>query len=142
MKSVWKSEIISGVSGGIVVLASSGPGVSRDPLTKLGGSLRAAIGQIHHLTCWERDSYLILCGVVSSQITPRSRFQSALNHRFFYSEKLPKGAANTKTARTPRFCAGRPGGLLGAPCQPRGYAARWWYNNKCRTSAPPVTARL
>ena len=52
MKTFCKSEITQ-VSGDIIVLASSCPRGSHDPLTKLGGSLGAPIGQLHDLTADE-----------------------------------------------------------------------------------------
>ena len=89
MKSVWKSEIMQ-VSGDIIVLASSCPRGSHDPLTKLGGSLGAPIGQLDARTIMSPDSYLIARGVVSNQPTPASRFQLRAQSPFFGSEKLPK----------------------------------------------------
>jgi hypothetical protein len=93
------------VSGDIIVLVSGCPrGSSHDPLTKLGGSLSAPIGQLDARTIKSPDSYLIARGVVSNQSTPASRFQLRAQSSFFDSEKLPK-MQHTQKRRGPRGLA-------------------------------------
>jgi len=146
------------VSGGIIILASSGRRASHDPLTKLGGSLRAPIGQLHDLKLngtrfvfdrTQRRFYYLV-----TNRPQRAAFNSAPNNRPFLTVKSCQNKVkhNTETARTSWSCVERPEGFPRAPRELQGSAARGstaaprrqieWSEILSRSDAPLVTARL